>query len=237
MPRAFTPDDVVQSVPDTGTNVPSVDPTLAATTEGHGGVLILAALSPLTAPENWHFAAQAGTATYGDSLVAVMVRPDLPAGETTWPFTSKAGTNIAWAWIIEEWTNLSFAPVLGESDSGMLVSPSTAATGATGGWDAAEYVVGIAALAVVGSAGATSGWSAVTWSDGFVEDAASPLSVGNGQGSVGGDIRLHVARRYGTAGETGGWSTTATFTNGAQTNKTAYACLAVFRAEHYDTDA
>src|SRR5215217_7274571 len=137
---------------------------MSATTEGRGGIIMMAALTSIDRPDQWDWAAQTGTASYGDTLVAVMCRAGLLAGETTWPFFTKGGGDASWAWIAEEWTNLSFAPlpVLG-AGSGMLVGPSSISTGAVGPWDSMEYVVGVAALCVVGSAGATSGWSAVTW--------------------------------------------------------------------------
>jgi hypothetical protein len=74
-------------------------------------------------------------------------------------------------------------------------------------------------------------WPTTSWSDSFTETEV----LTRGDGSATNDLQLHIARRYGTEGETGPWTTTATFT-GTMTNKSVFACLAVFRAENYVGD-
>lgn len=235
MSRAFTSADVVQSAPGSGTATTTVTPTLSATQDGNGGVIIMGALATIGSPENWHFAGWGASVAYNSRLVAVMSRADLPAGETAWPFVVSDGTTLAsWVWLAEEWTNLSYAPLASQSvGTGLTGSPSSLTAGPSDSFTA-DYVVGIAALMVGGSVGATSTFSTVTWSSGWTE--TDVVTVGTGQNPVTADIQLRVARRYGTLAETGPWSVTATFDGGTQTGKTSGLCMAVLRAESWDSD-
>jgi len=236
MARAFTSDDTVQSVPGSDTATTTVSPTLSATRDGSGGIIIMGALATIGSPPNWHFAGWGASVAYSSRLVAVMCRADLPAGETTWPFVVSDGSTLAsWVWVAEEWTNLSYAPLASQSTGTGLTGSPTALTAGPSDTFTAEYVVGIAALMVGGSAGATSPFSTVTWSSGWTE--TDVVTVGTGQNPVTADIQLRVARRYGTQDETGPWSVTATFDGGTQTGKTSGLCMAVLRAENFDSDA
>jgi hypothetical protein len=227
MARAFTAADVVQSNPGTEIAVATATPALLNPSgDGTGGIVIVGATTQVNPSENWHYAAQTGVVTYGSSVVAVLSRADLPAGEQTWPLAS-AGTP-SWCWIAEEWTNLSYEPVETSAGSGVGAAPASLSSGSTGAFTA-EYVVGVAALLVFGGGTGSTAWSAVTWSNSFVE--TDVVQIGDGLPGGSGDIQLRVARRYGTQNETGPWDTTVTFTDGAQTGKTCYLCLAVLRAE------
>jgi hypothetical protein len=223
--RAFTSADIVQHAD--GADAFTINPTLALTnpsTDGSGGIIILAAQSPLTPPDQWHAAAQAGI---GGALLSIMCRADLPAGETTWPFTTLAGS-ANWAWVVEEWTNLSYSPIETSASTGLSTSVTNPAAISTGTTDvfSTEYVVGVAAILLNAGAG-SSAWSAVTWSNGFTETDVVSL----GTGTTNGDMQMRVARLYGTSGDAGSWETTCTFTGGTQTGKTGHGALAVFRAE------
>lgn len=229
MARAFAPADVVQHT--TGSPGLVVDPGVALplpAVEGHSGVVMMAANNTIDPPEEWHFVAQAGVTTaLGQN--GVMCRACLPAADQAWTFGS-GGSATTWVWVAEEWTNLSYAPLLSLPTRGAGVSaPTTLTSGASGSWDAAEYAMGIAVVALTTGAGGAETWPTVTWSGGFTETDA----VARGDGTAGGDIKLHVARRYGTAGETGPWTAGATLTGAwaGATGKTGYCSLAVFRAE------
>lgn len=224
MARAFTSADVLQQ--NTGAQAATATPTPALSnpaTGGNSGVLIAGATTQLNPPEQFHYGAQTGIATYGGTLVAVLIRPDLNDGEQSWTLTPPSGTP-NWCWIAEEWTNLAPTGEEASAGSGLLSAPATAPTGSTAAFDA-EYVVGVAALLVFG--GGSIAFSTVSWSNSFVE--TDVVTIGTGLTAA--DTQLRVARRYGTQNDTGPWSTTATFTGGTQTGKTAYACLAVLRAE------
>jgi hypothetical protein len=222
--RAFTSADVVQHNPGSdAASSASTSGLVSPSSEGTGGILIIGATNQVSPPDQWHYAAQTGIATYGGTLVAVLSRADLAPGEQSWPLSVAAGTPNG-VWVAEEWTNLSYEPVETSAGSGLLSAPATAPTGSTGVFTA-EYVVGIAALLVFG--GGSIAFSGVTWSNSFVETDVVTI----GTGTTAADTQLRVARRYGTQFDTGPWDTTATFTGGTQTGKTAYVCLAVLRAE------
>lgn len=231
MPRAFTPADVIQANANTAISVTAPPISLSPTVEGHCGIMVLAAHQALNPPEQWD---DVTGASIDDTtkMVAILCRADLPAGETTWPFSSIAGA-VNWVWVAEEWANVSFAPILGWARTNQLASVSSISTGTTDSWSSTDYAVGLAVMWIYGSAGATAGWPTVTWSNNFIE--TDVLTIGDGTAL--GDMQLRVARRYGTAGETGPWETTCTFTDGTQTSKAAHACLAVFRAEYFVGEA
>lgn len=226
MPRAFTPDDVVQapSAQLAATATPNVAFTSPAA-EGHAGIIVMGAQSLINPPEQWDPTVTAGT---GGPTLAIMCRSDLPDQDQAWTFSPTGGTP-RWTWLAEEWANVSFAATAATSasTSGQL-APASISTG-TSGTTSAPYVACIAAVQILSTGG--SAWPSVSWSNGFAE--TDVLSVGTG--SVNGDIMLRVARYYGTLNETGGWETTATFT-GSMTSKTCHAAIAVFRAENFDSD-
>jgi hypothetical protein len=225
MPRAFTSADVVQA--DTGADVGATAPTIsmAPTAEGNGGIIVISAQNVLAPPSQWHTLAAAGLSDV-NVMLGIMCRADLPPGETTWVFNSVGGVSGNWTWIAEEWTNLSYAPMLGSARTNQLTSVGSISTGTTGTWDSTNYAVGIAAMWIYGASGAPAGWPTCTWSNGFTE--TDVLTIGTGSNI--GDQELHVARRYGEAGDTGAWETTCTF-HTTMTTKAAHACLAVLRAE------
>jgi hypothetical protein len=245
MPRAFTSADILQSVPDTAAVV--VDPGVDLPFQvgaGRGGIIVMGGATILDKPSQWHYAVSAGTNDPKPAQLAIMCRADLPGGEQSWPFSAFLGASTNWAWVVEEWANLSFAPLVTAArtpnTSGTFQGASIS-TGTTGTWDAGTYVVGIAAVLLLNGNNQGSVWpSSVSWSNGFVE--TDVLSIGNnsdwgaaGSGPNWNDLQLRVARRYGTAGETGPWETTASFT-GAMTNKNEFAALAIFRAESHVGD-
>lgn len=231
MPRAFTSADVVQSDARTAVAVTSPPISFAPTVEGRCGVAVIAAHQALNAPEQWDDVTGSSIDDV-TKMVAIMCRADIPADETTWQFSSVAGA-VNWVWVAEEWSNVSFAPIVGRARTNQLTSVSSISTGTTESWAAEEFVKGLAVMWIYGGAAATAGWPTVSWSNGFTE--TNVLTIGGGTAL--GDMELHVARRYGTAGETGPWETTATFTDGVHTNKAAHACLAVFRAESFVGEA
>lgn len=231
--RAFTDADLVQP-PDDGTSATTTSPSglalAAGSTEGNAGILVLGAQTQIVSPDFWHIAAQSGTSAAAVQL-AVLCRADLFAGETTWPFVAVGGSPATWAWSAQEWTNVSFAAFETASPAGTLATnPASISTGTTGPFTT-EYVMGVAAVLVQGSATSTV-WSAGTWSNGFTE--TDVMSAGTGQNAL--DLQLRVARLYSGQNDAGSWESTFTFSGGAQTGKVAYACLAVFRAESWDTD-
>lgn len=227
MARDFIPEDVIQSASAelAATSTPNVAFTDPAA-EGHAGVVVMGAQSLIDAPEQWDMFATAGT---GGTTLAIMCRADLPPADQAWDFVPTGGTP-RWTWLAEEWVNVSYAPRAADSasTSGQL-APASISTGTTGTTEA-PYVACLAAVQILATGG--SAWPSVSWSNGFTE--TDVLEVGDG--TVNGDIQLRVARYYGTAGETGGWETTATFT-GSMTSKTVHACIAVLRAQSYEGEA
>jgi hypothetical protein len=232
MARAFTSADIVQHADGADTLVTS--PSLAlpsGSAEGSGGLIVMGALNAIASPENWDMPAGAGASAVSGFQVAIMCRADLPAGETTWPFVVVGGGSSYFVWLAEEWSNLAYAPVGADANTNLVTNPASISTGTTGSAEPAFYV---AVAAVFMTGGASSGvWpSSVTWSNGFTE--TDVVSIGSGAGVQ--SFQLRVARKYETDVSTGTWETTANF-GATQTNKTAYACLAVFRAESYPGEA
>lgn len=225
MARAFTSADVVQSA--SGQVALATDPGVALpnpAAEGNGGVIVLGSGTQAAVPDQWHLAAVGGA---GSALVLmIMCRADLPAGDQSWSFPALAG-NVNWCWVAEEWTNLSFAPLATSARTSGALAPTSVSTGTTAAFDA-PYAVGIAAVLLTTAGTGGNVWPSVSgWTNGFVQ--TDELAVGTGAGAA--EDKLWIARYYGTAGETGPWETTATFSGAATTGKTAYSCIAVFRAE------
>lgn len=230
MVRAYTPADIIQSVPGSAAAQQTINPALTNPAgSGHCGVLLICATSVVNPPEQWHTAASVGAG----GLVTqsgVLCRADLPENDQSWALSFGGVGN--WLWIVEEWDNVSFAPLVATTPwANVSGSVESLDSGSTGTWDA-PYVVGVAVCGVIGGPSATSGWSPITWSNGFVETNVETLGAGQDSGG----LRLHVARRYGTLNETGPWSTTVTWTDGVQTAKTQMLSIAVFRAENYAGD-
>lgn len=235
MVRAFTAADVVQHA--TGTydppaiDLPATVSLPGTTSEGTGGLIVMGAMSAVDPPNQWHQVSWAGNVETSP-LMSVMVRADFLAGEQSWEFMPSPGSGPSWAWVVEEWTNLSYAPLLAQSHTNLVSGPASLSTGTTPTWSA-PYAVGIAAITIIGGVNAQV-WSPVTWSNSFTETDVVTLGAGNTSGAD--NLQLRVARRYGTLDETGGWETTITFTNGADAGKVCYACLAVLRAENKQGD-
>lgn len=242
MARAFTAADAAQSVPGTAAAVSTPGATLAETVAGRGGVIVIGAGTGLDAPEQWHRVAKGGQSAAFPQCT-ILCRANLLGGETSWAFASAGGTT-NWAWVAEEWTNLSYAPlaVPGVDNTPGGFQPASVTLGPTDTWTGIPYVMAVAAIAILHGTAGGGTWPTVTWSDGFTE--TDVLSVGNnstngpaGSGPNSNDMQLRVARRYGTLDEAGGWQTTATFSGQAMTNKSVYGALAVFRAENYVGEA
>jgi hypothetical protein len=230
MVRAFSTADVLQH--NTGAVGGQTDPTATVALPnpaigGNSGLIIMGAQTFLAPPEQWHMAAGAGAADTSVQM-GVMIRPDLPSGDQSWGFATSSGAAANWLWVVEEWTNISYAPLHGSARTHTSVGAASISTGTTPSFTA-PYVVGIAVVFMQGGTNAAV-WSPVTWSNSFTE--TDVVSIGTGQAS--GDFQLRVARRYGTLDEAGPWETTCTFTNGADSGKVFYACLAVFRAEYHE---
>lgn len=233
MARAFTSADILQHA-DGSDSIATSPTTLAlpsASTEGNGGLIVMGVLNVLTPPEQWDMSAGAGVSATSGYQLGIMCRADLPPGETSWPFTVLGSGSSYWVWVVEEWANLSFAPLGASAQTNLATNPATISTGTTGSAEPAFYVA-VAAVFLTG--GASSGvWPAsVTWSNGFTE--TNVISIGTGVGAQ--SLQLRIARKYETDVSTGTWETTADF-GATQTNKTAYACIAVFRAESYPGEA
>jgi hypothetical protein len=232
MPRAFSDDDIVQSTP--GSVFQSGAPisvTLgSATTAGHAGIIVLTCQNIMNPPEQWHLMAQSGAGGQASPQGGIACRVDLPAGETSWSFSPMSGSP-GWAWVVQEWTNVSFAPIAatpaGNWAAGGSASYSTGSTGEFSGL----YVMAIAYLGI--NSTGTTPFSAGSWSNGFVEQHV----VETGDGTTAADLQLRVARRYGTPSDSGPWESTFTFTNGADATKSALSVgMAVFRAENHAGD-
>jgi hypothetical protein len=189
------------------------------TAEGNAGIICLLAQAIIAAPSQWDLVANPSPG-FG---IAIMCRSDLPAGETSWPFSTAAGA-CNWAWTAGEWSNTAPAPLESSAPGGFSSAPASQSTGSTGTFSA-QYVMGVAAFGL-SNAGTGAVWPSFSYDNSFTETD----SVQIGTGTAAGDLLLKVARRYGTDSDAGPWSCTATFT-GSMTGKTAYATLAVFRAE------
>jgi hypothetical protein len=228
MPRAFTSADVVQSDP--GTALSATNPGIALPNPavgGNGGVVLLAAAGVIEKPEQWDMVIGVGLTDTSTPQLMILCRADLPDADQSWTFLPVGGAGVTnWAWVAEEWTNLSYAPLLATAFTGATTAPTSISSGTTGTWDW-PYAVGIAVVSLVhGTSGAFTWPSSVSWSNGFTETDVVTL----GSGGTALDTQLRVARKYGTLSDAGGWETTALFTD-ATTNKTVRACIAVFRAE------
>lgn len=217
--RAFADGDLVQGNTGNPSLAHPINATLpAGTAEGNAGIIAMFAQTPVAAPEQWDLVASTGL-----GQLAVMCRADLPAGETSWPFDTQAGTPANWTWTAGEWANVASAPLESSAAATGTGGASSVATGSTGSFST-EFVMGVAAFGIFSAGG--SAWPSVAYSGGFTETD----SVQVGTGTAVGDILLKVARLYGADSDAGPWSCTATFT-GSMTSKTPYAALAVFRAE------
>jgi hypothetical protein len=215
--RPFSGDDLIQGNTGTASLVSSATATLpGGTAEGNAGIIAMFAQTIIDSPEQWDIVASSSP-----GLLAVMCRADLPAGESSWPFSSAGNPN--WAWTTAEWANVASAPLESSASNAGASGATSISTGTTGTFST-QYVMGIAVFGLVATAG--SAWPSVSYDNSFTE--TDSLTVGTGTASL--DIMFKVARRYGTDSETGPWSCTATFT-GDMTSKTPYAALAVFRAE------
>lgn len=231
MPRAFTAADVIQS--NSGvSSVAVTDPGVALSSpavEGRSGLIVMGAQTVIAAPQQWDIVAGSGAAA-GSPQLGVMVRAGLPDGDQSWAFQALGGTSTYWSWLAEEWTNISYAPLLGTANTSTIKDPASATytIGPTGSWSA-PYAVGIAALfmlVAIQSGDTPTLWPSVSWSDGFTETDV----LTRGDGTTSSDMQLRVARRYGTLDDAGAWSTTATF-DALTNSKNCYGVLAVLRAE------
>jgi hypothetical protein len=214
--RPFSDDDLIQSNTGTATLVSSASVTIpSGTTEGNTGITCMFAGTAVNPPAQWDIVASASI------FLAIMCRGGLPAGESSWPFSTPGNTN--WTWTAGEWANAAPAPLQSPAPGNFANAPASISAGSTGTFDA-QYVMGIAVFGIIGAGG--SAWPSISYSGGFTQTDTAQV----GTGTASGDLYLAVARQYGTDGDTGPWSCTATFT-GSMTSKTAYAALAVFRAE------
>jgi hypothetical protein len=219
--RGFSGDDLAQANTGTAAVVTSTSVTVPnGTAEGNAGIICLLAQAIIAAPSQWDLVANPSPG-FG---IAIMCRSDLPAGETSWPFSTAAGA-CNWAWTAGEWSNTAPAPLESLAPGGFSSAPASQSTGSTGTFSA-QYVMGVAAFGIIAGSAGGPAWPSVAFSGGFT--LTDTVQVGDGTGAA--DLYLAVARQYGADSDTGPWSCTATFT-GSMTGKTAYAELAVFRAE------
>jgi hypothetical protein len=233
MARAFTSADVVQTTSGATTGVAVANPSTTLpnpATGGNGGIIVMCAQSIIDPPEQWDRVAASGTPVSQPQL-GIMCRADLPDGDQSWFFQVAAGFTTYWTWLVEEWTNLSYAPLLAASSAAAAQGVSSISTGTTAGWSS-SYAVGIAAVGLIVGNAEGLVWPTVSWSNGFTETDV----MQRGTGTATSDMQLRIARRYGALNDTGAWETTATFT-GSMGTKNAYACLAAFRAESYPGEA
>jgi hypothetical protein len=240
MPRAFIPSDVLQST--TGfspatTATPGVSLPNPAT-EGSAGFVVIGSQGQVTPPWEWHEAALSGISA-GVNELAILIRPDLEDQEQSWVFnagaapvpTGVSGSSAFWAWLVEEWANVSYAPMQGSASAvNSTGGVSSLSIGPTGSFTA-QYVIGVAAVMILGSASSTAWPTGASWSGGFTETDV----VSEGTGTTANDIQLRIARQYGTLNDAGPWSTTCTFT-GSMTGLTPWGAMAVFQAEDFDSD-
>lgn len=230
MPRAFTDADIVQQNPGNSGPLSAISVTLpAGTTAGKAGLIVVKTSVPLDPPNQWHTAA-AGDVTAGG--LYMFCRPDMPEGETSWPF-SWAGGAPTWVWKAEEWSNVSFAPMLGSAAGTGAFAASSIPSGTTGSFDAGP-VLAVAAFGILrgGGAGATAWPTVSSYSNNFVQ--ADDLQFGDG--SLSNDLKLWIARYYGPDGTTGPLSCTATL-SGTVTGMVSAGVIAVFRAERFVGEA
>jgi hypothetical protein len=217
--RPFSGADLVQANTGTAALASSVSVTVpAGTAEGSAGIIAMFAQTPIAHPSQWDTVASAQA-----GILTIMCRGDVPAGESSWPFTPVGGSP-NWAWTVGEWANTAAAPAESSAAANGVPGDTSVSTGSSGTFSA-QFVMGVAAFGIV-NAGVNAVWPAVSYGSSFIETD----SVQVGTGTASGDIHLSVARRYGTDSETGPWSCTATFT-GDMTGKTPYAALVIFRAQ------
>lgn len=231
MPRAFSDADLLQWQTGEAIDTPTLAPSLTnPTAVGNAGIIVLGGANAFDPPEQWDPVAGSPESF---PRASVLVRAGLPGGETSWTFSGVGGANTYAKWEIHEWRNISFCPLVAYDNEAMVIGPASVTLSAAQIGLGTNYTMAIAALGIIGGTNATSVWSGVSWSGGFAETSAQAFGTGMDVGS----FQLRVARRYGTQGETGPWTTTATFVDGVQTQKIVYACLAVFRAENFVGEA
>lgn len=228
MSRAFTDADLVQpTVSGTSGFTSTATVTLpTGTTEGSCGICVVKASTTMSSPEIWDKSADVGLA----GGMVIFTRADIPAGETSWTFLPLAGSP-NWVWQVEEWANVSYAAIVTSAATSGVLAPTTILTGTTGTSDW-PYVMCVAAFGLQRGTGGANVFPTISaYSNSFTEVGVYDI----GDGTVSGDLRLVVARYYGTLNEAGPFSCTATLT-GSSTGFTVYGALAVYRAEAWDTD-
>lgn len=225
MPRAFTDADLVPGQFADGSSASAATLTVslpAGTTEGNTGIAVIKAQTSMASPDIWDKSADTGAA----GGLVIFTRPGLTAGENDWVFNSFSGSP-QWVWRAEEWTNVSLSAVASSAITVTVNAPTTLSSGTSGSVDV-PFVMCVAAFVLQrGTAGASSFPAFSAFSNGFVEVPGSPFDFGTGPAS--GDMRMAVARYYGTENETGPFECTATVT-GVSTNFIGYAAIAVLRA-------
>lgn len=228
--RAFSDADLIQGKDGTaGTSGAGVVDTAlltldSPTTEGSTLLVVMktSALTPDTG-QGWDQNV-AETTALG---LMVYSRADVPAGETSWTWTSTAAAQV-WTWRIEEWANVAWVPLETSAAHYEGANPTAWATGNSGAI-ATQYVMGIAGFTLMRGTAGAGGFAAIT-SPQIGGHAATPVTtIDDGDGTASGDIRLAVARYYGTENDVGPWSATAT-ASGATTNYSGQSILAVYRA-------
>lgn len=234
MPRSFADSDIVAGSANSGTVVLSASPITVSlggpTTEHNAGIIVMACQTVIAPPEQWDNIAPGGFSAPASPQAGVLIRSDIPAGESSWTFSPVSG-GPSWVWLAQEWTNVSFTPIAASpaSNTGALAATAVS-TGSTGAFDSL-YVLGIAYEQISSTGGST--WPTAAWSNGFVE--TDVVSVGTGSGTS--DLQLRVARRYGTPADSGPWETTATFTGSMASKTVSAAGMAIIRAENFVGEA
>lgn len=224
----FSAADLLQSATGTagasgiGNGVTSATVTLpAGTTEGSTVVVVMRSYGDTAIGQGWE------RGVTGGSLpgMAIFYRPDIPVGETSWVFNAAAGGQQIWAWKVEEWTNIEFAPLATSAFHEDLAAASTLASGNTGSVTD-QFVLAVGGFSVNKNSSDANNLPTISgYTGGFVETD----QIANGPGTTAGDLHLAVARYYGADSETGPFSCTVDLT-GSLTSVSAHAAIAVFRA-------
>src|SRR5215208_694786 len=129
MARAFTPADVVQA--NNGTSTGLTDPGIAlgnAISPGGSGVMMLLAGEAIATPAQWDVPAESGFLA-GNPQLAIACRACVLDGEQSWPMAFNSGSTGPWIWFVEEWANLSYAPILSVVSGAPVSGPASRTLG------------------------------------------------------------------------------------------------------------
>lgn len=236
MAHAFSDADLIQSNSGAfaGTTVTATISLPNPTIEGNTVIVHLRNFTTLALQDQWQMTVSEQTIP----ALQILTRSDVVGGENSWNLIlnpsappASAGSTF-WLWRAEEWTNISYLPVVstvGAADLSPTVSPFT--PGSTASFTGESYILAFANISFYKAVADSQPWPTITsLTNGF--QVIEYIDFGDGTEASGGGLlggRLAVCRFYGTADLDGPLTTTATF-SGALTNINTQGVLAVYRA-------